>query len=140
MIGNIIHGGGAGHKIPLLIFTVVIIGLLVKKIIDIFIKKNLNRTRLESGLNAILFWGCISALFGIFDHYFGLFQAVNSIAPGAKRISPSIVVFGYAASLISIFWGLLNLLIAAIFWYIFRWKINKLTLTENKKLKGDYHV
>ena len=125
---------GGASKLPLLVLTIIIVILSLKKIVDLFFKKDLKNNQLESGLNAVLFWGGISALLGFFSHYLGLFHAVQGIADAPRNPSPSIVAWGYAVSISKIIWGLLNLFIAAIFWYILRWRLNILTKDNKQKM------
>lgn len=124
MIEYIIHGTSQALTLPLLILSFVIVILAIKKIVDLFIKKNLSLTKLEGGLNAILFWGAISALLGFLFHYLGLFQAVKSIADAPRSPSPSIVAWGFAVSISKIIWGLLNFIISVSIWYVLRWRLN----------------
>lgn len=131
MIKFLLNGGA--FKLPLLILSLVIVILSLKKTIDLFIKKNLSRPKLEGGLNAILFWGAISALLGFLFHYLGFFQAIQSIANAPRNPSPSIVAWGYAVSISKIIWGLLNFIFSLFVWYLLRWRVNK--LTKNDKLK-----
>jgi len=58
---------------PILLIALAIIVLTVKKVIDFFVQKNLNKAELDSGLNAIIFWGAISALLLVFCPLLGRF-------------------------------------------------------------------
>ena len=128
MISFFIKGGF--FMWPLLILAISIIILSIKKIIDLFIKKDLNHAELESGINAIIFWGGISALIGFFAHYMGLFMAMMAICR-AHDISPAIVSRGYAVSLITVLTGLLILIISSIIWFVLRWRYKKM-VAEHK--------
>jgi biopolymer transport protein ExbB/TolQ len=108
-----------------LIIALLIIFLSIKKAIQLFGKNELPTAVLESGTNAIIFWGSISAILGFFAHYLGLYYAMQAIYK-ADDISPAIVAFGYSLSLITILTGLVLFVISAIIWFIFRWKINSL--------------
>ncbi len=125
---------GGALKLPLLMLSLVIVILSLKKFVDLFIKKRLSQTKLEHGLNAILFWGAISALLGFLFHYLGLFQAIQSIADSPRNPSPSIVAWGYAISLSKIIWGLLNFIFSVIIWYILCWRLNILAKDNKQKI------
>ena len=121
---ELIHTGGP-FMLPLVIFLVIILALSVKKTIDLFGGKERNRIKLESGINAILFWGALSAVFGYLGHYLGVYRAMNEIAH-AHDISPGIVALGYGISLITILSGLTIFIISAVLWFIFRWRLKQI--------------
>ena len=87
----------------------------------VFFKKDIDPHRLEPGINAIIFWGSISAILGIFAHFSGIYQAMVAISM-ANDISPAIVAMGYAISLITILTGLLIFMISAVIWFFYRWR------------------
>lgn len=120
-----IHIGGP-FMWPLVIFAIIIIALSIKKVIDLFVKKELNRIKLESGINAILFWGALSAVFGFLGHYLGVYHAMNAIVR-ASDISPGIVALGYGISLITILSGLSIFIVSALLWFFFRWRLNQIS-------------
>ena len=111
---------------PLVLFSIIIIALSIKKAIELFSKKETNRIQQESGINAILFWGALSAVFGFLGHYLGVYRAMNAIAH-AGDISPGIVAMGYGISLITILSGLLIFIVSALLWFFFRWRLNKIS-------------
>jgi len=121
---DLIHRGG-DLMYMLVLFAIIIIGLTIKKTIDLFSKKDLSQTQLESGINAIIFWGSLSLLIGFFSHFTGLYLAMQAIAE-ASDISPFIVAEGYGMSLISILVGMSIFIISVIVWFFFRWRIKKL--------------
>ena len=116
---------GGHHMYFLLLFAIIIIGLSIKKAIDLFGKQNLSQSQLESGINAIIFWGSLSLLIGFFSHFTGLYLAMQAIAE-ASDISPAVVASGYGISLISILVGMFIFIISVIVWFFFRWRIKKL--------------
>ena len=110
----------------LLLLAVVIIILTVKKSIDLFALKDLSPAKQEIGINAVLFWGVMSLIIGIFAHFVGIMYAMYAIRM-ANDISPAIVAGGYAVSLITILFGLLILMLSSIFWFILRWKYKSIS-------------
>jgi biopolymer transport protein ExbB/TolQ len=112
---------------PLLIFAIVIVVLTVKKAIDFFGRQNVNPAKMESGINAILFWGFMSLVVGFYAHFQGLYMAMQAIIK-ADDISPVMVTAGYAQSLITILFGLCSFIISSVVWFIFRWQYKKLTV------------
>jgi biopolymer transport protein ExbB/TolQ len=120
---------GGFYMWPLLLFAIIILSLSVKKIIDLFFKKDISHTNLETGINSILFWGGMSVLIGFLGHFHGLFLAMEAISR-ASDISPAIVAMGYGISLITVLFGLLNLLISALIWFVLRWRFKQLISTS----------
>jgi biopolymer transport protein ExbB/TolQ len=112
---------------PLLFVAIAIISMSIKKTIDLFGKRELNSARLESGINAIIFWGGISVVLGLFAHFLGVYVAMQAISR-AHDISPAIVAQGYAVSLTTILFGLFIFMFAAIFWFILRWRHKQLMI------------
>ena len=123
---DLIHKGGP-LMWPLVIFSIIIIALSVKKAIELFGKKGINKIKLESGINAILFWGALSVVFGFLGHYLGVYHAMNAIAH-ARDISPGIVAMGYGISLITILSGLTIFIVSALLWFFFRWRLKQMSL------------
>jgi biopolymer transport protein ExbB/TolQ len=117
---------GGMYMWPILLCSILIMVLSIKKIIDLFFKKDLNHLQLESGINSILFWGGISVLIGFLGHFHGLFLAMEAISR-ASDISPAIVAMGYGVSLITVLFGLLNLLISSLIWFVLRWRFKQIT-------------
>jgi len=126
MVRTFFEGGAFMWLILIIAISIVI--LSIKKVIDLFARTNLNQQQIESGLNAIIFWGAISTVIGFLSHFFGMYQAMNAIAE-ANDISPSIVAKGFAVSLIPIIFGLVIFMLSGILWLIFRWRRNKLLST-----------
>ena len=122
MLNFIMEGGP--FMMLLLILAIIIIVLSIRRIIELYGKKDLNKVKLESGINAIIFWGVISLVLGYFAHYLGFYNAMESIKR-ANDISPAIVAEGYAVSLSTILVGLFIFLCSAIVWFTLRWRFKK---------------
>lgn len=123
---------GGVYSFALIALTILIIALSLKKMVHLFIKKDLKPSVLENGLDAILFWGGISAVLGFFSAFFGMYQAVSFvIAVKGESISPSIVWAGIQVCLFLINLGLVNFIISAIIWFMLRWRYKRLILKSN---------
>jgi len=120
-----LHIGG-DYMYLILLFALIILGLSIKKAIDLFGKRDLSQLQLESGINAIVFWGGISLLIGFFAHFTGLYLAMQAIAQ-ANDISPAVVAEGYGLSLITILFGMFTFIFSLILWFFFRWRVKKLS-------------
>jgi len=112
------------------IIAIVIIALSVRKAIQLYGNQELTKPILESGINAIIFWGAIAAIVGFLSHYLGLYYAMFAIME-ANDISPAIVAGGYAASLITILSGLTIFIISLIIWFVLRWRFKQVSTVSN---------
>lgn len=112
---------------PLLILALTIIGLSVKKTLDLFVFQHLDLQQKEMGLNAILFWGVIAGSLGITAQMLGIYMALDEIRKAAD-ISPAIVITGYQISFITTLFGLYIFIGAAILWFLLRWRYKVLVL------------
>lgn len=121
-----IHAGGHFMWL-LLILAIVILVLSVRKIIQLFITKKVDGAGMETGINAILFWGGISVLIGFLAHFLGVYISMQVISR-APEISSAVVAEGYAISLIPILFGMIIFIFSAIVWYILRWKLKSMNM------------
>lgn len=110
----------------LIIVALAIIVLVIKKVIDLYVKKDLSPHKLESGLHAILFWGAICAILGILGQITGIYRSLNVIIR-ATEISPNVVAQGFAESFTTTIFGLEILVVSAIAWFILLCRYRKLT-------------
>ena len=117
--------GGVFMWIHLLLLALIIY-LSVKKSSDLFFKANKPAAELETGINAILFWGVFNVALGFFAHYWGLYQAMLDIR-AANDISPAIVAEGHAVSLITVLAGLFIFMFSAVIWSLLRWRFRIMT-------------
>jgi len=110
----------------LLIIAIIIAVLSLKKGLQLFGKNESTRSTLENGINAIIFWGAISAILGFFAHHLGMYHAMRAIA-AANDVSPAIVSYGYSMSLTTVLAGLMIFLVSALIWFLFRWRFKNIT-------------
>ncbi len=97
----------------ILILVAFIVFILIGiKTYDLLIRKKAN----PQYLNAILFWGGISALLGIITQLSGLWMALNEIIV-APDISPQMVFVGYLSSFTPSLFGLIVFFVSAICWW-----------------------
>lgn len=113
----------------LLIIAIVIIVLSIRKAVQLYGKEELSKPALETGINAIVFWGAIAAIIGFFSHYWGLYNAMQAIMR-ANDISPAIVAGGYAMSLITILSGLIIFICSMIIWFVLRWRLKQVSMVN----------
>lgn len=121
---ELIHKGGPFMSLMVLI-VIVIVGLVIKKIVDLFFRKGLDTKQQEYGLNAILFWGIISAVLGVTAQLLGIYIAINAIIEAAD-VSPQLILMGYQVSFISTLFGLYIFIFSALAWFLLRWRYKRM--------------
>jgi biopolymer transport protein ExbB/TolQ len=109
----------------MIIISVVIAALAIKKAIDLFAGKDRAPAVLERGLHAILFWGVIAAVLGVLGQISGIYNALNAIYR-ATEIDPRIIYMGFAESFTTTLYGLWVLLLSAIIWFALFMKYKRL--------------
>ncbi|MFQ5604649.1 MAG: MotA/TolQ/ExbB proton channel family protein [bacterium] len=117
---------GGVFMLPLLILSITVLTLTSKKIIELYGKKELDFTRLEVGLNAIIFWGGLSVVIGFLGSFLGIYIAAGHIPATADDISASIVWGGIRVALTTTIFGLIIFAFASIAWFILRSQLKKL--------------
>ena len=112
------------YKWPMILLSALVVILVIKKAVELLLP-NLSNERKAAGVNAILFWGCISMALGIFSQTVSLWAALQEII-AATDISPVIVMIGFYGSFVSTILGSLTLIFAALAWWFFRYWVKKL--------------
>jgi len=102
--------------VPLLIIFVVNIVLTLVSIMRLMKAQPENAARMSSGINAILFWGGVSAVLGFLGQHSGLYKALNVISQ-ASQISPNMVAQGFAESFSTTIFGMTTLVLSALAWF-----------------------
>jgi biopolymer transport protein ExbB/TolQ len=102
---------------PMVILSIVVVTLAVKKAVDLFGGRELTPAQMENGLHAILFWGAVTAVFGVLGQITGIYNALNVMAR-AKEISPQVTAMGFAESFTTTLYGFTALLVSAILWFV----------------------
>jgi uncharacterized membrane protein len=69
-----------------------------------------------TGLNAILFWGAISAVLGMLGQFSGIYTALQAIMR-ASEISPTVTMTGFFMSFTSTLLGFMILFFSALAWF-----------------------
>ena len=103
MMKIFIEGGPYAHVLGLLSF--VVFALSLKKGIDLFARTGMDPDRLGGGLNAILFWGCFSAVLGVLGQFSGIYRSLMVIKDHGV-VHPGMLAEGLAISSITTLLGL----------------------------------
>ena len=104
---------------PLVLLTLVIFGLAIYRFIQVVQSGATKGPALQAGINTILFWGCFSAVLGLFGQFSWITKALRVIAD-APRINPRLVYLGLYESFLSTLMGMFILLLASLIWLVLR--------------------
>ncbi len=87
----------------------------------------------DQRLQAILFWGVMSVVLGLLGTSIGLTQAAQAITL-AGAVEPQLAWGGVAVVLVTLIFGLLIFLVAAVLWFILRQWALHLAARERRSL------
>lgn len=102
--------------IPLILLTIVNCVLCIVSAMRISKARAEDAPRIAGGINAILFWGAVSAVLGFLGQHSGLYNAFSAIGRAAE-ISPKIVAQGFAESFTTTIFGMTILICSALAWF-----------------------
>lgn len=117
-LGQLIFHMGIYRWPMILIFFVVLI-LILKKLVDLYVMRDLSQKKVRWGINAIIFWGGLGLALGLLGQVNALWLALQEIME-ASDISPTIVLIGYYLSFSTTFFGLMTFIVAALGWWLLR--------------------
>jgi biopolymer transport protein ExbB/TolQ len=115
---------GGPYMILLALLALVVLLLSAKNAIDLFAWRGRDPERLARGLDAILFWGCISAVLGFLGQFSGSYLSLMAIRK-AGLVHPGMLAEGIAVSLLSTIFGLAILAVSALLWFGLRCRLNR---------------
>lgn len=116
---------GGPYMVLLALLGLVVLFLSAKSAVDLFIRKGRDPERLALGLDAILFWGCMSAVLGFLGQFSSTYLSLMIIRRSAL-VDPAILAEGIALALLSTVLGLAILFVSALFWFGLRCRAKRL--------------
>lgn len=84
----------------------------------------------EGTLQAILFWGVIGAVLGFLGTIVGIVQ-ITRVVSLAGSVEAPLVWGGFGVALVTLIFGLLILLVAALLWFVLRMSRNRTHATSH---------
>lgn len=123
MLQLYVAGGPYMHLLALL--AIVVLVLSVKKAVELSGEGARDRERAVRGVDAILFWGGISAVVGLLGQFSGAYLSLMIIR-SAPMVDPYLVAEGIAVSLLSTIFGMAILAVAALAWFALRSRLDRL--------------
>ena len=122
---------GGPYMVLLTLLAVVVLVLSVKKTVDLFGRGGRDPERLAHGVDAILFWGCISATVGFLGQFTGGYLSLMVIRR-SPIVNPALVAEGIAVALLSTVFGLITLIVSGLIWFGLRCRARKLVAQSAK--------
>ena len=119
---------------PILLFAIVIALLVLVNAGRLFLMRQAN-ARVQSSVNAILFWGTVAPVLGWFGQWSGLYKVATIIA-SASVLNPSAVIMGFSESLISTIAGLTVFVVAAPCWFVLHARCRALRAADPRDHAG----
>ena len=101
---------------PLILLAIVNVALFIRAAMRLSNWRPENAPATTNGINAILFWGALSAILGLLGQSSGLYKALSVIAQ-AQAISPNLVAQGFSESFSTTIIGLTTLVLSAVAWF-----------------------
>ena len=110
---------------PLIIMALVLIGLAIKKAIDLFQRTDQSAENLKKGLPAILHLGIFCLFWGVLSQAVGLYQMLAAVE-AAGDVSPSLLAGGLKVSMIAPLFGLIIMVLSMVVWFALRLRYRSL--------------
>lgn len=105
---------------PLVIIGLVILGLSIKKTIDLFQHTDRGADTLRKGLPVILQLGLFCFIWGLLAQAVGLYQMLSAIEGVGGEVAPALLAGGLKVSMIAPIFGLIILALSAAMWFALR--------------------
>ena len=94
----------------------VIVFLTIMATILVMLRRGKRAARLRTLIDAILFWGCLTAVLGFLGQWSGLHRASKAVFDHGV-VDPQLVILGLGESLSTTVFGMFTLVIAGFLWY-----------------------
>lgn len=101
---------------PILILAIVIVILTLMNVIRLFVNREAD-ARVQSSVNAILFWGVVAVFLGWFGQWSGLYK-IASFVVDAPTLNVGAVIVGFWETLVSAIAGMAVFIVAAPCWFL----------------------
>ncbi len=97
--------------LALIIFVLTVVNLIL-----LALRKGNRAARMRPSIDAVLFWGCLTAIFGFLGQWVGLNRAAHAVATHGA-VNPQFVILGIGESLGTSVFGMFTLVVAAFLWF-----------------------
>lgn len=98
------------------LLALIILVLTVVNLILLTLREGDRAARLRTSIDAVLFWGCLTAVFGFLGQWVGLNRAAHALTTYGLA-NPKAMVLGIGESLGTTVFGMFTLVVAAFLWF-----------------------
>jgi len=102
-----------------LLLALVILILTVVNIFRLTLRSGRRAAGARTSIDAILFWGCLTAVFGFLGQWSGLHRVSKAVIDHGV-VNPQMVMYGAGESLGTTVFGMFTLVVAAFLWFALR--------------------
>lgn len=101
-----------------LLVWVIVLHVLVDALL-LVLWRGQRAARLRTPIDAVLFWGCLTAIFGLLGQWSGIHR-VSKVVIDHGTVNPPLVILGLGESLHTTVFGMFTLVIAGFVWFALR--------------------
>ena len=101
------------------LLALIILVLTLVNLIRLTLRKGDRAARLRTSIDAVLFWGCLTAVFGFLGQWVGLNRAAHALTTMGLA-NPKAMVLGIGESLGTTVFGMFAVVVAAFLWFALR--------------------
>ena len=109
------------------LLALIVLVLTVVNLARLISHKGERAARLGTSIDAILFWGCLTAIFGFLGQWVGLNKAGHALQQYGA-VNPQNVILGIGESLGTTVFGMFTLVVASFLWFGLRLLRNRRAL------------
>lgn len=121
--------GGVEFMGALTIIALMIIGIIIKKTVDLFSDKDMPQPKLEWGLKYIKALGLLALVVGVFGQVIGLFQAFKTIEE-MQEVPPSLLAGGLKVSSITTIYGFIIYIFSHLCWLVLNLRYERIVIDK----------
>jgi hypothetical protein len=104
---------------PLVLIALVVLGIVLRALWHLYVKRGTDALAIQSCLDGLLFWGGFAVVIGVLGSAVGYHKAMTAVVTRGL-LHPKLLWIGTAEGMVSSIAGLLVLMVAGSCWYLLR--------------------